>query len=360
MRTDVIQSIFELESLRDEWNVLADQAGKALLRHEWFACCAQALSAEDDLSVVVVRRDGQLAAVAPLVSGAVSGGRRLELLGMSLLHEPSGFLFADDDALEALMGAVVGLGAPLMLQRLDDCSPVPALLRRAVPWPGIVVTRPTVPSLSVPVTMTWSDYHSGLSSRITGNLRRIKGRSASMGKTTISILSPGEADVDSILEEVMSVEGSGWKGTMGSAMAHKAPLRTFFNAYSRRAASEGILRVALLRFGARIAAVELAVEAYGRWWQLKIGYLDELSRYYPGLQLTEATIRYAFDRSLDSYEFLGSAASWEENWRPVRRHYCATIAYPRSFAGARALSADTWHLAGRTVNNIVRRLGWRS
>ena len=57
--------------------------------------------------------------------------------------------------------------------------------------------------------------------------------------------------------------------------------------------------------------MELAIEACGRHWQLKIGYVDELAAYYPGLQLTEGSIRAAFAAGLDAYEFLGSAASWE-------------------------------------------------
>lgn len=353
-----IRSIADLESLKNEWNMVADQIGSPLLRHEWLVCCAQTFAAEGDLRVVVVRQDGRLVAAAPLVSTVTAGGRRLELIGMSALHEPSGFLFTGEDALRAVLHAVVGLNTPIVLQRIDHNSLIPTLLQRALPWPGIVVTKPTAPSLSVRVTTTWSDYQRSLSSRITCNLRRIKGRSKALGAITTSILSPTESQVDALLEQVMEVEGSGWKGKMGSAMASNAPLRDFFIAYSRRAAKEGILRVALLHFGERIAAVELAVEAYQRWWQLKIGYAGDLARFYPGLQLTEATIRYAFDRPLQSYEFLGSAASWEESWRPEARGHCVAIAYPRSLSGIRALTSDAWRSAGRpVVNRLVGRFG---
>ncbi len=355
---EIVRSLGPLEALRDEWNLLAAATQTPLMRHEWFACCAETLAAEADLRVVIVRRGGRLVAVAPLALVGGAGGKRLELLGMSVLHEPGGLLFADQEALRVLLDAVVALDVPVVLQRLERGSAVVASLQHALPWPGFTVTRAGATALSVPVTTTWSEYQRGLSSRITGNLRRIKARPNPMGPATIAILAPGEAEVDAILEQVMAVEGSGWKGTIGSAMAVKAPLRAFFTAYSRRAAGQGLLRVALLRFGDRIAAVELAVEAYQRWWQLKIGYAGDLARYYPGLQLTEATIRYAFDQRLASYEFLGSAAAWEENWRPEARHYVTAMAYPRTVAGVRALSVDAWRLAGRiTVGRLTERLG---
>lgn len=349
----VVRTASDLEPLKTEWNALADRAETPLLGHEWFSSCAHTLSSEGQLRVVTIRRHDQLVGVAPLVLKAGHGAPRLELLGMAALHEPSGFLFADAVALEELVGVVAELGLPLVLQRLDSDSPLPQVLRRVLPWPGVVLTKPTAPSLSVPVLTTWAEYHVGLSSRITGNLRRLKARADQLGGTTVEVLSPKESDVDSMLELVMAVEGSGWKGAAGSAIQRKAGLRAFFFTYSRLAARLGVLRIALLRFGNQLAAVELAVEAYRRWWQLKIGYLDELSRFYPGLQLTEATIRYAFDHSLRSYEFLGSAAGWEERWRPKPHPCCMAIAYPRSLNGVRALSADAWHAGRKRIANFA-------
>jgi len=351
---ELIRSIPRLEALRDAWNALADRLEGPLLRHEWFASCARVFSSEDDLRVVTVWRGSELAGAAPLTLVRGPGGPRLEFLGMSALHEPSGFLFADDQALRTLLTAVVELRQPMLLQRMDADSRVPSLLRRVVPRPGVIVTRPTAPSLAIAVNAGWDAYHGGLSSRITGNLRRLKARAARVGDVQTQVLTPTESEVGGLLNQVMAVEGSGWKGRQGSALSRKPPLRAFFDAYSRRAAHEGILRIALLRFGERVAAVELSVEAYRRWWQLKIGYDEELARFYPGLQLVEATIRYAFEQGLDSYEFLGSAASWEEHWRPEARHYCMTLAYPASLAGVRALSSDAISLAARRLARLRR------
>jgi CelD/BcsL family acetyltransferase involved in cellulose biosynthesis len=257
--------------------------------------------------------------------------------------------------LGSLVDAAVQLRAPMLLQRMAEESPVPGLLRRRLPWSSVLVTRPTAGCLFVPITTSWSDYYKTLSSRITGNLRRVKARCSALGGASISVLTPAESEVPALLDEIVRVEGSGWKGRRGSALAHNLPLRTFFEHYSRSAAREGILRVALLRFGDAVAAVELAIVAYRRWWQLKIGYAEEFAKQYPGLQLIEGTLRYSFDHALESFEFLGSAASWETNWRPETRQQCMAAVYPSSISGLHALSVDACLMVGRRAAQLTGR-----
>jgi CelD/BcsL family acetyltransferase involved in cellulose biosynthesis len=66
VQVETVRTLDALEPLRDEWNVLADRAESPLLRHEWFASCARAFSADGDLRVVTIRRSQQLVGIAPL------------------------------------------------------------------------------------------------------------------------------------------------------------------------------------------------------------------------------------------------------------------------------------------------------
>jgi CelD/BcsL family acetyltransferase involved in cellulose biosynthesis len=336
---ETIQRVAELEALRDEWNALADIPRSPLLRHEWLTCCARAFCADGDLRVVTVRQAGQLIAAAPLTARRRFGTSRLELLGMAALNEPSGFLAVDDRALQTLVGAVIGLKMPVLLQRIADDSAVPACLQAMLPRSSVLRTGEGPGYLSVPVSTAWTDYYKTLSSRITGNLKRVKAKSKALG-AAIAIHTPSESEVGSLLRQLVQVEGSGWKGRRGSALSSNTPLRTFFEQYSLRAAREGILRVATLRFGDEVAAMELAVVAYQRWWQLKIGYADAFAKHYPGLQLTEATLRYAFDLGLESFEFLGSPAAWETSWRPLTKGQRMAAVYPASVIGFQSLLVD--------------------
>ena len=116
----VIQSIHQLEVLRDDWNALADVQACPLLRHEWTLAAARTLHAPDALRIVVqTDGEGRLTAVAPLARiGWMTG--RLGLVGVDSLGEPMGVLAADRGALAALYRGAVqppgSLGAP------EDCD----------------------------------------------------------------------------------------------------------------------------------------------------------------------------------------------------------------------------------------------
>jgi CelD/BcsL family acetyltransferase involved in cellulose biosynthesis len=352
---DVIRSIPQLEALAPEWDRLADGLGRPLLRHDWFASCIGPLHDACDLSVVTVRDGGRLVGVAPLVRAGDGGAARLELIGVSSLQEPCGLLYESAEARERLLAATIGIGVPLALSRLETASETTSAIRHAVGRRGVVLVRPTRPSLAVHVRGPWADYERGLSSRITGNLPRLRKRAAKLGPVTVDVHSPSDADAGALFATVVAVEGSGWKGERGSALRCREGLATFFDTYVRHAARRGELRIALLRFGDRVAAVELALEAYGRWWQLKIGYEHSLASYYPGLLLTHAMVQRAFERGLAAYEFLGSAADWEERWQPERRQFEMCVVYPATIRGGRGLLADALAVGRQRWQRLARR-----
>jgi CelD/BcsL family acetyltransferase involved in cellulose biosynthesis len=348
LRSVVVRSPAEFAPVAADWDRLAGRFGRALLRHDWFLTCAETLHRAADLRVVLVHRDGRLVAAAPLVLARDGWVSRLQILGMSALYEPSGLLYEDEDALSGLASRVAALGYPIVLQRLDAGAPVSAAFRRALGRRGVTLVRPTSPSAAVVVRAPWPEFEATLSSQIRSALRRHRTRAGkSVGDVSTEVLAPAVADVDALLDVVVAVEGSGWKGRNGSALRCRPDLQAFFRAYARRAAAAGRLRVALLRFGGRVAAVELAVEDFNRWWQLKIGFDEALRPFYPGLQLTLETVRRAFHCQLDSFEFLGSVAPWEERWHPEARGYEACIAYPASLRGGAALADDVARVALR-------------
>lgn len=347
---EVIRSIQRFDSIRDEWNTLADRHEQPLLRHEWFRCCARFLHREADLRVVVIRAQGRLVAAAPLVRSWRVSAPRLVFLGAAALHEPCGFLYESRESLEELLREVLGLGVALVLQRLDADSDACDVLPRLVTRPGTQLKRGTAPSLVIPIRTGWQEYYQSLSTRITQNLPRVRTRAEALGPVRVEIRSAAPDAVDGLMDVVMRIEASGWKGRRGTALAVKTRLGEFFREYARAAAQNGLLRVSLLMFGARVAAVEVNLEAYRRIWQLKIGYDEALARYYPGLQLVQETVRDAFERGLEAFEFLGVAEEWEERWNPVPRPYVTALAYPGTPWGLWGLAADAARAgAGRAV-----------
>jgi CelD/BcsL family acetyltransferase involved in cellulose biosynthesis len=352
---DVLRSVEQLDAIGDEWDALAAPSATPLLEHAWVLACARAFHAPDALRIVTVRRQGRLIAAAPLATAPRSGIDRLELIGMARLHEPGGVLYADADALEDLLRAVTALGVPVTLERLEAASAVGKGLPAHLPRPGVLVVRPTASTLVVPIRGEWRAYEKTLSSRITGNLPRLRKRAAKLGEVRVEILRPTPDETPALLDTVMAVEATGWKGRRGSSLLAQADLRAFFTTYALAAARAGRLRIARLWFGSRLAAAELAVVAHRRWWQLKIGYDDALGELYPGLQLTHETVKGAFDDQLEAYEFLGSAASWERRWNPEERRHELVMFYPRSVSALGGLAIDAVGVAARCAAD---KAGW--
>lgn len=351
----MVRSIQQLEALRDEWDALAQSFRNPMMSHDWFASCAEAFYGGEDLRVVITRRHGDLSGVAPLAREATPQGERLFLLGASRLYEPSGWLFDSPADLEELLEHTMRLGHAIVLQRVPVESPLVGVVAALPPTRGVGIVRGATTSLGVVTTGSWEAYYSSLSSHITGNLRRLRRKAEkAIGPISVVRAEPAQSEVDGHLETLVRVEGSGWKARRGSALASRPDLRDFFRRYAHRAAARRQLRVTTVSFGSEIAAIELAVEAYDRIWQLKIGYADALRPYYPGLHLTEASLRAAFDRGLEAYEFLGSAASWEERWAPEERRYRMLAIYPFTtrgmLTGCRDLAGIVWRRAAQAIN----------
>lgn len=342
-----------LQERRDAWDALARAAGNPLLEADWILSTVDTVHRARDLRLVAIEREGRLRAAAAL---AASRGLLApwELAGMTALYEPGGVLYEDDAALGELAAALRRLGRPVLLARLPADSPVVGSLQRAVRRPGVVLVRPTASALAVPTGGSWAEYERTLSSRLTSNVKRLARRAARSHPVRSEVLAPEPAAVPELFERFVQVEASGWKGRAASSLRARPMLRAFFARYLDRAAAAGRLRVGLLWFGDRLAAAEIALVAYNRWWQLKIGFDDGCADLYPGLQLTHANVRHAFETGLDAYEFLGSAAEWQRRWNPVERRLVTLVAYPPTVAGALGLGADLGRHATARIARTIR------
>ena len=350
----VIDSLGGLAAIRDEWDRLAARHGWLLLEFDWVRAGAATLHAERDLRIVTVRAGGALIAAAPLVLCRARGVRRLELVGLSVLYEPSGFLYRDEAALNTLCDAVLALRRPLVLQRLDATSQVGACLTRKIGHRGWVRRRDTAPTVTVPLSGTWTDYRSSLSGKMRWQQKRARSLAEAQGPVSIERLAPGPREVSALFDQFAELEAGGWKGARRSALLTKERLGRVFRAYAESAAARGTLRVWFLRIGAAVAAAQLTIEALGAVWVLKIAYDEGQARVSPGFQLTFAAIEDAFARGLKAYEFLGVAEEWKLRWRGSLRRHELVVSYPFGVRGLMALVADGVARTSRGVPGLLR------
>ncbi len=324
----VLRSFAELDSLQNDWSALGGRFATPLLDHDWFACAAQAFHRESDLHIVIVRHAGELTAVAPM---AVDSAGRLAIVGSRALNEPGGLLYASDAALESLTAALLRTGRAIVLDRVEAGSALHQRLARLTRWHGVTFTRETASSHAVPTNTTWPQYLDSLSSRTKTALHNARARAErETGPVRFETLSPSPQQVEAALDQLVQIEARGWKARNGSALATRPEQLQFFLGYARRAAAKDRVRLSIVRFGDRAVAAELAVTAYGRMWGLKLAYDERFAGCAPALQLVHHSIASANAAGLSAYEFLGSAESWQERWRPERRRYRVSVVYPFS------------------------------
>jgi CelD/BcsL family acetyltransferase involved in cellulose biosynthesis len=351
---EIIRDPIEIDSLLDVWNEVAERLKTPLLRHEWFAACAKAYCQHGQLYVMLNRSRRGIDAIAPLVLAHKHAAKTLELLGTNFLGEPSGLIYRDEHSLEELINGIIRMRQPLILSRLKSESPEVLMLRRMYKKHSIFVLRDSTAAPYLPITSTWTEFETNMSSRSRYDLRRARKRVENFGKVQFEIVSPDLEMLDYYLEEIFRVESAGWKGRTGTAILYDERMKHFFYLYSKATSRLGTLRLCFLRINNQSAAVLLGVEYFNRFWVLKIGYDETFSRCSPGVLLIHETIHYAFDNKLEAYEFLGDDSPWIHMWT-TQKHPCVTARiYPFSLSGQLSFGRDA---TSSIVNRVLRQMG---
>jgi CelD/BcsL family acetyltransferase involved in cellulose biosynthesis len=337
---ETLRRIDSPNELIARWQLLP-QASQVLPQSaEWTAVAAHGLYAEGALRFIQLLHQGQVVGLAPM---ALSHGRfleRLEIVGASTLFEPCGFEYRDQETLRALCEAVVRMGRPVVLQRIEANGALAQTFEAAARGRGQLLQFNASGAPFVPIASSWDEYFQSLSSRRRQDYRRARRGLERLGKIEVEIRVPDAATVEAGMAEALQVEAASWKGREGSAMLTNPRLSGFFLQLAARLAPLGRLRLCFLRLNGTAIAMQIAAVHGGRWWVLKIGYDERWAEHSPGIQLMWDVLREAFERGLSSFEMLGSAEPWLTIWTREQRPYRTLAFYPYNGRGMVALSAD--------------------
>jgi len=338
MKTRIINSLEGLKTLRDAWVHLEQSAHLPMQEFIWMQACAENLLSDGQLVIVVIEDGGETVAVAPLVDRKNKAG--LQLLGVHEMHEPTDVIASSREAAAALAKALLDLGGPLMLRRMPSDSLLPVALNDACRGRGVLVRRPDGGWPGIVLDSRWAEPESQLNSGRRSDYRRALRIAGEAGPVSSEIVTPTPARLGPLLEQAFAVEAAGWKGETKTAMTLD-PLRgPFYRSYTAAACEKGILRLAFLRIGDEVAAMQLAVECHGGFWLHKIGFDKKFARSSPGNLLMRETIRYAALRNLKSFEFLGTIEPWVQVWTSLERPCVVLRGYPLSVRGVTRLAGD--------------------
>jgi CelD/BcsL family acetyltransferase involved in cellulose biosynthesis len=326
----IIDSVHDLASIAAEWNRLADPLKSPLLRHEWFAACAEAFCPPGTLHIMAAQDENGLAAIAPLVLNPAHGIKRLEVLGTAALGELSGFVYRDEAALDELVRAIHASGKPLYLQCLLSDSPEFRSLTTRQPSALRYGKNVTFSSPWIPVTTSWEKFLPTISSSWRSSFRRSQRKAEETGPVSYDFVMATPENVGALFAEMFRIEASSWKARTGSAVESDAKLKRFFGAYVKSAAALGILQFAFLLVGGKAIASQLLVTFGNKLWVLKVGYDEAFSRCSPGILLMHRVVQHTFESGLEAFELLGANEPWVGIWKPEVHEHVAYRRYPAS------------------------------
>ncbi|MFH1017350.1 MAG: GNAT family N-acetyltransferase [Pseudomonadota bacterium] len=349
--TEICTTPEQLKGLGPFWDGLQTFLDAPFGKHRWVLSCAEAFAADSELYVPVVRKDRVPVATAPLVKrrGFLGVVRQL---GVEDHGEPGDFNYQDLESLDGLAMTLAERKVPLFLARVPEDSPVGGALRRAYRGRGLVILRPQVNCPFIEIGVTESQTLDNLPARLRSDLRRGRRKAETIGAISLEVHAPSTvSDLTPLWEESLRIEATGWKGRRHTALQLDHRVGSFYRAYAVRACEQGVLRIFFLRIGGKMTAMMIGLEVSERLWILKIGYDENFAACSPGMILIHEILRYAAQRKLKSYEFLGTATAWTRRWTKQERKILRIYVYPYTGKGAAILARDSvkylWHKAYR-------------
>lgn len=349
---ELLTNAFELDELEKLWGNLT-MCTLPTHQFSWIKACASIFSSNGALKVAILRTHEKLLAVAPFIKRPMNKISRLEMLGLRELNEPMDLIWADRSALEKLASILARSRTSLSLGRLPADSSSIEAIKRAFRGKGVVICQTQSSYPFIPLDEKWKVPEQNLSSRRGSDLRRAYRRAESIGQIRIDVLSPQPNKLDSLLDLAFAIEGNSWKGRAGSAMAKDAARGKFFRQYAFNASRDGSLRMCFMHIGNRAAAMQIALEYGDRFWLLKIGYDEQFANCSPGNLLLRETIKYAAEKGLGSYEFLGTVQPWTLIWTKYQ-HSCISLrAYPFGVHGMVGLGTDILVALSHRLKGVV-------
>jgi CelD/BcsL family acetyltransferase involved in cellulose biosynthesis len=338
---EVISDVARFMALEQEWNALAERFQTPLLRHEWFAACFKAYGKGKDLAVFIVRENRALQAAAPFVVDREALVPKLMALGHEST-EPFAFIYAKESSLRALAEAILRHRRPLVMPRLRADGPELKAFTAATGWRGAWFTRAAnTATAAVPTNCDYAAFEARMTRSERSNMRRRrKLAERDGGKLSMEVTTPTPSDVHQHLRVVYEVEAKSWKTRAGTAILSDPRIERFCKEYGAKAAQMGILRVFVLRVGATPIAAAMILEYGGRLWGLKQGFDERWAPCAPSILLAQDSFRYACERGLVAYEFLGSAEKFQTRWPIELTPYSRARYYPYSPLSLASLCID--------------------
>ncbi|MGI9538722.1 MAG: GNAT family N-acetyltransferase [Miltoncostaeaceae bacterium] len=294
----------------DEWDELAERVGVAPYLYGGFlSAWCQTMAAGATVNVATARRGAELCGVLPLVASRVSHFSPPR-------YGQVGAVADDEDTARLLWGRIFREVRPRSV-RLGPVSrdalgldPV----RLAASDTGYTVRPQRLEEQPVVDCATdWDTYLAGLSKNTRKDIRRRRRRLDERGELTLEV-SRGPDALGADLNRAIAIEGSGWKGSQGSAIRNSPSQVAFYRRLSEWAAGRGALEIAFLTLDGQAIAMHYSVCFHDVLYALKSGFDEHHADLAPGTVVLAAEIERTFEEGRRRFHFAGQVADYKLRW----------------------------------------------
>ena len=327
--TEVVSEYSAFLDLETEWNDAVERAQvpHPFLRHEWIRTWWDAFGANNSLHIIVVRDEGRISGIAPLMreSATVYGlpVRRLALLAND--HTPrTDFVVAGnaDETYRAIWDRLreeLDHWDVLQLTQLPKTTPTIAAMSQFAAAEGLPIgTWKSSDSPCLELAGTWDSYWASLQAKFRSNVRNRLTRLKQIGEPRLEVLTE-KADITAALADAWRLEASGWKDQEGTSITSNPAVQTFYTRLAERAIDHGWLRLLFLTVGGQRIAVSYSAVYDDRLFLIKTGHDRGYHTCSPFKLLTYFAAQDGYARGLREIDFLGDTEAWKQEWTPAAR-----------------------------------------
>jgi len=329
MQIQQIENAVDLDSLRDEWDSLLERsaANSVFLTWEWLRTWWKFLAENRKLSLIALRQDGELIALAPLGIRRASirqliPFRRVDFLGSGTVGSDYLDLIVrrgwEGEAMDAL-SHTLGRKRMLELGQLRAGSQAIQLAghleRRG--WTTEVTKMGTCPFIDLR-GHSWTSYLSSLSAEHRYNVRRkLNALAAHFEVTFERVVDPEQCAP--AMKVLIELHNKRWKEHGRSDAFHTEGHVFFHDEFAMRALRRGWLRLYVLRLDGRPASAIYALR-YGPTFSFyQSGFDPQYSRYSVGVAGMALSIKSALEEGAEEYDFLHGNEGYKHHWAPEAR-----------------------------------------
>jgi CelD/BcsL family acetyltransferase involved in cellulose biosynthesis len=341
---EVFTSKDNLEELREVWNALLGNSytDSVFLTQEWVVSWWESFGQPSgELFVVVIRNEGQVCGICPLVlqQEEFHRYRIRKLVSLTNYHTPR-FDFIFRGNAEVLMKELLDFLNRKIQWHVLQMTYVPpesqtlSALKLLSDQKIVIVNEENcLRSPFITIKTDFETYYHALSKKFRHNTDYALRQLNKIGPVEFEEIQ-NSSNIIQDLKEGFEIEKQSWKGDLGTAILTKPEEWKFYQSVAQLAARKGWLRLYFVKIGNQRIAFDYCLSYKNRVSLVKVSYNPAFGKYSPGTLLRKWELQKLFaEQNTECYDMLGTASEWKLRWTSEVSHLQEVHVFPRNAAG---------------------------